>query len=67
MTWIQQTLASQAMFEKHGRKSVCFRQSCVTEESGLFLLGWSGEDAAHGGAADIETAGDLGFAEAGAA
>jgi predicted HTH transcriptional regulator len=46
---------------------VCFRQSCVIEEAGLFLLGWSGEDAAHGGASDIETASDLGFTEARAA
>ena len=46
---------------------VCFRQSSVIEESGLFLSGWNGEDAAHGGAADIEAAGDLGFAKARAA
>ncbi len=38
---------------------VCFRQRCVIEESGLFLSGRSGEDAAHRSATDVEAAGDL--------
>ncbi|MFZ3191173.1 MAG: hypothetical protein WB523_05735 [Candidatus Sulfotelmatobacter sp.] len=44
-----------------------FRQRCVIEKSGLFLLGRSREDTAHRGATDVEAAGDLGFAQAGAA
>jgi hypothetical protein len=46
---------------------VSFRKRCVIEGSGLFLFRRSGECASHGGAADAELAGDLGFAEAGAA
>jgi hypothetical protein len=39
--------------------TVSFRQRCVVVNAGLFL---NGEDAAHGCAADVETARDLGFA-----
>ncbi len=41
---------------------VCFRQSSVMAESVSFFLGWIREDTAHGGATDVEAAGDLGFA-----
>jgi hypothetical protein len=45
---------------------VSFRQRGVIEKSVLFLFGRNREDTAHGGATDIEAAGDHGFAEAGA-
>jgi len=41
---------------------VCFRQRCVIENPDLIISGRSGEDAAHGGASDLQAAGDFRFA-----
>jgi hypothetical protein len=43
---------------------VSFRQRCVTTVATLFLPEIRGEDSTHGGAADVQLAGDLGFADA---
>ena len=45
---------------------VSFRQACVGPRADLFLREIGRQDSAHRGAPDLETAGDLGFADAGA-
>ena len=45
---------------------VSFRQACVRGQADLFLREIGRQDAAHRGVPDLETAGDLGFADASA-